>query len=144
MKKTKMYVGSLMIIVSFLILLQSRALLRLWSINNTASTSGTAGRRMAMAYFLAGIIYIATRKFKSIGGDVAGAAILGFFGFTSLFSVSSMLGDLSIWIWLAFLIGITFLVWHIRENQREHIDFAPKAEIQRPLNSRYEMHRRRH
>ncbi len=133
-----------MIIVSILILLQSQSILTLGSLENTASSSGTAGRRMAVAYLLSGIIYITTRKFKSIGGDVAGGAILGFFGITSLFSVSDMIGDLSVWIWLSLLIAITFLVWHIRDNQKEHIDMAPRAELQRPINSRYELHRHRH
>lgn len=133
-----------MIVISILILLQSRSMVQLGSISNTASTSGTAGGRMAIAYFLAGIIYITTRKLKSIGGDVASGAILLFFGITSLFSVSEMIGDLSIWIWLALLIAVTFIVWHIRDNQRNHINMAPRAELQRPINSRYELHHHRH
>lgn len=129
-----------MILVSIVILFQNRHLLLLGSINNIAASELI----MASAYLVAAIIYIITRNFQSIGGDIAGGAVLGFFGIASFFRVNAMLSNLSIWIWLGFLIAITFLVWHIRINQTAQNDIAKKAELNHPLHSRYEMHRHRY
>ncbi len=129
-----------MILVSIVILFQNRHLLLLGSINNVVASELI----MALAYLVSAIIYIITRNFQSIGGDIASAAVLGFFGIASFFRVNAMLSNLSIWIWLGLLIAITFLVWHIQINQTAQKDIAKKAEINRPIRSRYKMHRHRY
>ncbi|WP_048703585.1 hypothetical protein [Companilactobacillus ginsenosidimutans] len=135
MKATKITVGILMILISILILIQSMAAGFVNSVENNGHTSGSAGVIMSFAYLLCGILYLATQKMKSIGGDIATAAILILFGLISLASADKNFGDLTIWIWLGFIIGTGFLTWHILINRKQSNNQPPRIRQQYNQNN---------
>lgn len=117
MKTTKLIAGILMILISIFIVLQSMLAGITNSIENKGNVSGSFGVMIALAYFIAGLVYITTRKMEGLGGDIAGAVILILFGLLGLFGTDNVFADLAVWIWLGIIIGAGFLIWHIIKNR---------------------------
>lgn len=117
MKTTKLVVGILMIVLSFIIGFQGMAAGILNAFADKGATSGSAGILMAIAYMVSGIVYLATQSKQGLGGDIANAIILGLFGFIAIFNANKLFGDLIVWIILGFLIGFGFLIWHVIKNK---------------------------
>ncbi len=120
MKTTKLVIGILLIIISPFIVFQSMAAGIVNTIENKGGTSGSMGILIALAYLIAGIVYISTKGSKSLGGDIANTIILGLFGLVALVGANKNFTDLAIWITLGFIIGIGFLIWHILINKKQH------------------------
>lgn len=128
MKTTKLVIGILMIILSLFIVFQSMAAGLVNAIENKGHTSGSAGILIAIAYLISGIVYLATKKQKGLGGDIANAIILGLIGGISLANTDNVFKDLLVWIILGFIIGFGFLIWHILSNRK--LKKVSKSDIQ--------------
>lgn len=116
MKTTKLVVGIIMIVLSVLIFFQASIAGLGNAVAGTGETSGSSGIFLAIMYLASGIVYICTRKKEGLGGDIAGLVMM---------VMASMMGfnagsysDLVIWSWLAFVIGVGFLVWHLAANKK--------------------------
>ncbi len=109
-----------MIILSLFIFFESMAAGFVNTIENKGNTSGSAGVIMAIGFLAAGIVYIATRKLTSLGGDIANAIVLGLFGIIGLANSDKVYQDLLVWIILGFIIGFGFLIWHIVAKKTNH------------------------
>ncbi|MFC6177570.1 hypothetical protein ACFQAV_12050 [Companilactobacillus huachuanensis] len=154
MRITKLVVGILMIVLSVFIVFQSMAAGLLNAIENKGATSGSAGILMALAYLISGIVYLATKSKKGLGGDIANAIILGLFGVMALASANKSFGDLMIWIVLGFIIGLGFLIWHLLTNRGAKNNIVTDQYMNNGYNqsngqqsqypSRLELHSRRH
>lgn len=117
MKTTKLVVGILMIILSVFIVFQSMAVGVGDAIANSHHVSGSAGIFVAILYLAAGIIYLATKSKKGLGGDIANLVLLLIAWIIGVSNVG-MYSDLKIWSWLAFIIGVVFFVWHLIKNKK--------------------------
>lgn len=119
MKTTKLVVGILEIVLALVILLQSRAVGVGHAMeNNNDDVGGSAGFLCAILFIATGIVYIATRKSEKMGGDIAGLIMMLLVWLLGLAN-SHDYGDLAIWAWLAFIIGVGFFVWHMVIRKRE-------------------------
>ncbi|MFD1418484.1 hypothetical protein [Companilactobacillus keshanensis] len=112
MKIAKLVVGIILIVLSPFIVFQSIAALFVSTVSKNGSASGPAGVLMAFAFLVSGIVYIVTHNSTKLGGDIANAIILVLFGAIAMFSAGNTFGDLIIWIWIGFIIGLGFLIWH--------------------------------
>lgn len=120
MKTTKLVVGIIMIVLSVLIFFQASIAGLGNAVAFNGETSGTSGVFLAIMYLASGIVYICTRKKEGLGGDIAGLIMM---------ILASMMGfnagsysDLVVWSWLAFIIGVGFLVWHLAANKKVEKD----------------------
>jgi len=117
MKTTKLVIGILMIVLAAFILFQSMFAGVGNAIEGNNHTSGTSGVLVALLYIVMGIVYLATRKARKLGGDIANlilSILLLIIGLSSIGNYS----DLQIWSWLGFIIGVCFFVWHLLANRK--------------------------
>lgn len=119
MKVTKLVIGILMIVFSLFIAFQSMAVGISDSMQNSKHVSGSAGIMVALFYLVAGIVYLATRKMKKLGGDIANMIILLITGIIGLSDVG-VFSDLKIWSWFAIIVGVGFFVWHFLVNRKDN------------------------
>ena len=115
LKVTKLVVGILMIVLAVYIIFQSAATGIANTMSQNGETSGTSGVFTAILYIASGIVYLATKSRKGLGGDIACLIMLIIAGLLG-FSAGSY-GDLVIWAWLSVIIGIGFFVWHLIINK---------------------------
>jgi hypothetical protein len=108
-KTTKLVVGIIMIVLSVVICIQAS----LVGVGNTIAggktPSGTAGIMVALLYLASGIVMIATRN-HGIGGDIANLIMLVIAWIVGLANVG-IYSDLTVWSWLAFIIGVGAFIW---------------------------------
>jgi len=112
MKVAKLGVGFILIVLSPFIVFQSIAALFVSAVSKSSQASGPAGVLMAFSFLVSGIVYIATHNSDKLGGDIANAIILVLFGAIAMLSAGGVFGDLIIWIWIGFIVGLGFLIWH--------------------------------
>ncbi|MFT8458095.1 MAG: hypothetical protein ABF804_05500 [Liquorilactobacillus ghanensis] len=117
MKTTKLVVGILMIILSVFIVFESAIVGVGIAIVNGHHISSSAALFVAILYLVAGIIYLATKSKKGLGGDVANLVLL-LIAWIIGFSKVGMYSGLKTWSWLAFIIGVVFFVWHLIKNKK--------------------------
>lgn len=118
MRITKLVMGVLMIVVSAFIFLQGTVMGIGNSIANNHHTSGSGGVLVAMCYLVAGIVYLASKKRFGLGGDIANCVILVLAWLIAISNADKTYADLPIWGWMAFIIGIGFLIWYILANKK--------------------------
>lgn len=112
MKTTKLVVGIVEIVLAVFIALQSMATGLVNTMSDNNSVSGSMGIIVALAYLITGIVYLASKKSKSIVADSINMLILllaGMFAFID----TGIYADLQIWAWLAIIIGVGFFIWHL-------------------------------
>lgn len=112
MKTAKLIIGIVSIVMCMVIMFQSCAVGLVNTLeSNTSDTSGGAGVFVALAFLIAGIVGIATRKSRG-GGITAGVFYLvsALFGFVNL----GTFGDLVIWAFLGLVFGVVFILGSIR------------------------------
>lgn len=118
MKVTKLVVGILQILIAVVILVQSCAVGASHALeNNTSDAGGTVGVLAAILFLATGIVYIATRKSEKLGGDIAGLVMMLITWILGITNAHDY-GDLQIWGWLAFIIGVGFFLWHLIANKK--------------------------
>lgn len=117
MKVSKLVAGILLIVLSVFIVFQSGVAGLGNAISGNGQVSGSAGVLLAIMFLASGIVYLATRKKTSLGGDIACMIMLviaALMGWTNAGSYS----DLLIWSWLGFIVGVGFFVWHLLVNKK--------------------------
>lgn len=119
MKTTKLVAGILMIISSIFIFFQGTVMGISNSMSNNHHTSGSGGILVALLYLVAGIIYLSTKKMKSLSGDIANCIILVITWLMAISNADKAYTDLLIWGWIALIVGVGFLVWHIFNNKKQ-------------------------
>lgn len=117
MKTSKLVAGILMIVLSVFIIFQSMVAGLGNALAENNQSGGSAGVIIAIAYLVAGIVYLATRKAKGLGGDIANLIILVIAGITGITNAGSY-SDLNVWGWLAIIVGIGFFLWHFLVNRK--------------------------
>ncbi|QMU07342.1 hypothetical protein [Levilactobacillus suantsaii] len=117
MKTTKLVMGILMILLSVFILVQSSIVGIGDALAAGNHSSGSAGLMVAVFYLASGIVYLATRKSVRLSGDIATCIMLILAWIIGLADVG-FYADLIVWSWLALIIGVGFLLWHLRVNQK--------------------------
>lgn len=117
MKVTKLVVGILQIVLAVYIVFQSMTLGIVHVVENSSDAGGTAGMITAILFITTGIVYIATRKSQKLGGDIAGLVMM-LIAWISAINNAHDYGDLQIWGWLAFIIGVGFFTWHLIANKK--------------------------
>ncbi|KRN31649.1 hypothetical protein QS460_04235 [Liquorilactobacillus mali] len=117
MKTTKLVFGILMIVLSVFIGLQSMVAGLGNSLESNHQHGGSAGILVAVLYLVAGIVYLATKSTKKLGGDIANFILLALAWLLGVSNAGSY-GDLTVWGWLALIIGALFLIWHIFSNKK--------------------------
>ena len=117
MKITKLVVGILQIILGVYIAFMSMTLGMVHAVENSHDAGGTAGMITAILFLTTGIVYISTRKSPKLGGDIAGLVMM-LLAWIIAISNAHDYGDLQIWGWLAFIIGVGFFVWHLIANKK--------------------------
>ncbi|WEV36262.1 hypothetical protein [Lactobacillus sp. ESL0677] len=118
MKTTKLTVGIIQMILAAFILLQSCAVGTSHAFENkTSDAGGTAGLFVAILFLATGIVYVASRKSQKLGGDIAGLIMMLIAWIMGITNAHDY-GDLQIWGWLAFIIGVGFFVWHLIANKK--------------------------
>ena len=117
MKVTKLVVGILQIIIAVYIVFQSMTLGVVHAFENSSDAGGTAGMITAILFITTGIVYISTRKSPKLGGDIAGLVMM-LITWISAITNAHDYGDLQLWGWLAFIIGVGFFVWHLIANKK--------------------------
>lgn len=117
MKVTKLVVGILQIVISVFIVFQSMAVGFVHAVDNSKDAGGSAGMIASILFLATGIVYIATRKSKKLGGDIAGLVTMLL---TWIIAISNAhdYSDLQVWGWLAFIIGVSFFTWHLIVNKK--------------------------
>ena len=117
MKVTKLVVGILQIVIAVFIVFQSMAVGIGHAMENSKDAGGSAGMITAILFLVTGIVYMATRKSPKLGGDIAGLIMMLI---TWIFAITNAhdYSDLQIWGWLAFIIGVSFFVWHLIVNKK--------------------------
>lgn len=81
------------------------------------ATSGSSGLVCAIMYLVGGIVSIASRNAKGIGGSVA-CVILYLFGFLVAMPGADTYGDLSVWGGLCVILAIFHLVCAVKTKKR--------------------------
>lgn len=117
MKTTKLVAGILMIVLSVFIGFQSMAVGLGDALENNNNTSGSGGIIVAILFLVAGIVYLATKSKKKLGGDIANLILLLIAWIIGLSNIG-VYSDLVIWSWLAFIIGVVFFIWHLVKNKK--------------------------
>ncbi|KRL39160.1 hypothetical protein [Liquorilactobacillus uvarum] len=117
MKTTKLVAGILMIVLSVFIGFQSMAVGLGDALENNNNTSGSGGIIVAILFLVAGIVYLATKSKKKLGGDIANLILLLIAWIIGLSNIG-VYSDLVIWSWLAFIIGVGFFIWHLVKNKK--------------------------
>ncbi|EJF00809.1 hypothetical protein [Liquorilactobacillus mali] len=117
MKTTKLVFGILMIVLSVFIGLQSMVTGLGNSLESNNQHGGSAGILVGILYLVAGIVYLATKSAKKLGADIANFILLALAWLLGVSNAGSY-GDLTVWGWLALIIGALFLVWHILSNKK--------------------------
>lgn len=119
MKTTKLVTGIIMIILSIFIFFQGTIMGISNSMSNNHHTSGSGGILVALLYLVAGIVYLSTKKMKSLGGDIANCIILVITWLMAISNADKAYTDLPVWGWIALIVGVGFLVWHIFNNKKQ-------------------------
>lgn len=119
MKTAKLVFGILMIVLSVFIALQSMVAGLGNSLTSNHEHGGSAGILVAILYLAAGIVYLATKSAKKLGGDIANFILLALAWLLGTSNAGSY-SDLTVWGWLALIIGILFLIWHIVANKNSN------------------------
>ncbi|GAA3020558.1 hypothetical protein [Tetragenococcus solitarius] len=117
MKTTKLVAGILMIVLSVFILFQSTVAGLGNALSGNGETGGSGGMITAIIYLTTGIVYIATKSNKKMTADIINMILL-LIAWLSAISNAGSYSDLTVWGWLAFIIGIGFFVWHIFANRK--------------------------
>lgn len=117
MKTTKLVVGILMIVLSVFIFFQSTVAGLGNAISNNGEIGGSGGVITAIIFLATGIVYLASKSKVKLTADIINMVLLviaWLFAITSAGSYS----DLTIWGWLALIIGVGFFIWHLIANKK--------------------------
>lgn len=117
MKTTKLVAGILMIVLSVFILFQSTVAGVGNALSDNGETGGSGGLFTAIIFLVAGIVYLASKSKKKLTADTINMVLLLIAWIFALTSAGSY-GDLVVWGWLAFIIGVGFFVWHLLVNKK--------------------------
>lgn len=117
MKVTKLVIGIIQICIAAFIIFQSMAVGMSNAISDSHDSGGTAGVMVAILFVVSGIVYLSTRKQVKMGGDIA-CLVINLIAWLFGISNAHVYSDLSIWGWLAFIIGVGFFVWHLIANKK--------------------------
>lgn len=117
MKTTKLVIGILMIVLAFIIAIQSMIAGMGNAMSNNGETSGSLGFLIAIFYLVAGIVYIVTKKATKLTADIVNAVILCL-GWLIAIAGAGSYADLNVWGWLGLIIGLGFLTWHYMQNKK--------------------------
>ena len=117
-KVTKLVVGILQILIAIFIVFQSMAVGLGHAMENSNDVGGSAGMFVAILFFVSGIVYLCTKKMDKLGGDIA-CLIINLIAWLLAITNAHDYSDLTIWGWLAFIIGVGFFVWHLLANKKE-------------------------
>lgn len=113
MKTAKLVLGIISIVLFLLVSLQSCAAGLGNTLSNSGEVSGTAGFLLALAFLIAGIVGICTRKGGKGGYVSAGFYIV--FGLLAMLTAGSY-KDLYIWSGLSIIFGIVFIITTRKQN----------------------------
>lgn len=125
MKTTKLVTGILMIVLPVFIAFQSTVAGLSNTLSDNGETGGSGGIITAIIFLTVGIVYLATKSKKKLTADIINLILLviaWLFAITNAGSYS----DLVIWGWLALVIGVNFLVWHILSNKKNQQSISNK------------------
>ena len=111
MKTTKLVAGILMIVIAVFIIIQSMMAGMTEALTQSNGHAGAAGIVVALLYLASGIVYIATHSKDSLGPDIACLVMMLIAWIIGILN-AGIYGDLLVWSWLAFIIGIGFFAWH--------------------------------
>ncbi|KRM98571.1 hypothetical protein FC24_GL001165 [Loigolactobacillus rennini DSM 20253] len=109
--------GIMMIILAVFIFFQSAVAGMGNALANNNESGGSAGVIAAIGYLIAGIVYIVVHKSNKLSGDIVNLIILLLVWLMGISGAGSY-GDLTVWAWLAFIIGVGFFVWHYLINRK--------------------------
>ena len=87
------------------------------ALQENGATSGSSGLVCAIMYLVGGIVSIASRNAKGIGGSVA-CVILYLFGFFVAMPGADTYGDLSVWGGLCVILAIFHLVCAVKTKKK--------------------------
>lgn len=114
MKTTRLIIGIISIVLSFIVSLQSCAAGLIGGIEQSGDTSGTGGIVVSLLMLISGITAICCRKSKSgsivTGGFYILAALLGF-------ASGGIFADLIAWSYLCLIFGAIFIVTGIKQKK---------------------------
>ncbi len=114
----RLTLGIISIVLFLLIALQSCAAGVSNALQENGATSGSSGLVCAIMYLVGGIVSIASRNAKGIGGSVA-CVILYLFGFFAAMPGADTYGDLSVWGGLCVILAIFHLVCAVKTKKKE-------------------------
>ncbi|MFT9050037.1 hypothetical protein [Liquorilactobacillus nagelii] len=118
MKTTKLIAGILMIVLSVFIFFQSMVAGLGDALADNGGTSEGSGLIFAILFLTSGIVYIVNKSKTSLVSDIVCMVMLLIAWIIGI-TMSGVYGDLIIWSWLAFIIGVGFFVWHLMTNKNK-------------------------
>lgn len=121
MKTTKLIVGILQIIIAAFIVFQSAAVGIGHAMEDSSDAGGSVGMVVALLYLVSGIVYLATKKSKSMTADTI-CMIINVLAWIFAINNAHDYTDLAIWGWLAFIIGVGFFFWHLFTRKSSNSD----------------------
>lgn len=118
MKTSKLIIGIVSIVLTFLILLQSCAATMGDAIEGQGGTSGFSGLLVAILMLIAGIVAIAARN--SRGGGIFCAVLYALAGAVGL-TAGGIFADLKVWGGLCLIFAVLFLVFTLRTKKNNAV-----------------------